>query len=1004
MPSSSQKKFSILIVGSLFLFSAIGLDLAGPGLLTPTPVGPYLNYSFPSGANATSPYQEAFPNLSFNSPLTFTIVPNQSRIVIGQRNGEIYWFDNRDDVNSKQLLLDLSNEVGVVWDGGFLGLSIHPEFGTAAGKNYFYIYYTTKDRNGNDYPNFVSYQSCTAEEFWGNFLMLERFEVNPSDLSFVPNSRSTMLKLRMYGTTHRGGGMEFGDDGFLYLTTGDQTAFQKAQDPLNNLDGGVLRLDVDQDGARSHMPIRTMPQDHGFWDEISGQGYWIPNDNPFVSPDGSRFEEYYTLGHRNPHRMTKDRLTGEFYIGEIGGNKHEEINHVVKGENYGWPIFEGLAPGPGCTSLYNGMTHKEPILAFPRSEANAIIGGYVYRGTDIPSLYGKYICADYGDGEELWSVDIASGQYSLLGNFLPSNIMSFGQDYRGELYMLKQGNYVKLYKLRPSGVNLNDAPQLLSQTGAFTDLSNLTPSPALIPYDMIDPFWSDGAFKKRWMVIPNNGTHNTSDEQIQFSENGVWEFPVGTVLIKHFDYPIDERDPEITKKIETRFSIKGADGNFYFLTYNWNDAQTDAVLQATGLDESIQVTTLDGGNRTEIWHYPSETECFTCHNSASKGTLGPRTRYLNKSIVYEKTGIEANQLVTLSHLGIIPEVIDDQTTQNYLTHTSINDLNSSVDDRARSYLDLNCAYCHRPGTGNRGDFDLRLINSLAQTNLLNAAANTSLGIPNEAILIPGDTAKSILYQRIHSVDPNIMMPPLAKNKIDEKGVALMEQWILGLEGPEEISEGRYVITNKQSGLSLEVVGGSVSYGTNIAQTSYTELAYQEFELLDAGGGYYDLRALHSNKSVDVAGGSSSSGANVQQWDSNGSDAQLWQIVSTGDGYYNIINKLGGHYLGVDGGSLSSGANVSVLLADGTDNQKWLFTSTDAPSPSLPSLVVSSTSVSTEESGLTDSFTVALSVAPLSDVVVNINSVTNGDEFSLDTTELTFTTSNWDQAQTVVVTG
>ena len=224
-------------------------------------------------------------------------------------------------------------------------------------------------------------------------------------------------------------------------------------------------------------------------------------------------------------------------------------------------------------------------------------------------------------------------------------------------------------------------------------------------------------------------------------------------------------------------------------------------------------------------------------------------------------------------------------------------------------------------------------------------------------------------------------------------------------GTDGISAGgRYVITNKQSGLSLEVVGGSVSYGTNIAQTSYTELAYQEFELLDAGGGYYDLRALHSNKSVDVAGGSSSSGANVQQWDSNGSDAQLWQIVSTGDGYYNIINKVGGHYLGVDGGSLSSGANVSVLLADGTDNQKWLFTSTDAPSPSLPSLVVSSTSVSTEESGLTDSFTVALSVAPLSDVVVNINSVTNGDEFSLDTTELTFTTSNWDQAQTVVVTG
>ena len=995
--------FLSLFLGSIFLILGFaGLEYAGPGLFAPEVVDVYLNNNFPAGPENTAPYEEAYPNLTFNTPLNYTTVPNQNKIVVGQRNGEIFWFDNDDNVATKQMLLDLSNEVGVVWDGGFLGLSIHPEFDSGTGNNYFYIYYTTKDSNGNNFPDFVGTQSCDSEDFWGNYLMLERFEVNPGDFSFVANSRSTLIKLRMYGTTHRGGGMVFGDDGYLYLTTGDQTAFRKAQDPVNNLDGGVLRLDVDQDPTKSHAPIRTMPEDLGEADEITGQGYWIPNDNPFLSPDGSRFEEYYTIGHRNPHRMTKDRLTGEMYIGEVGGSKHDEINKVVAGSNYGWPFFEGLDDGTGCeglTSMYENMDHEEPLVAFPRAEANSITGGYVYRGTNIPGLYGRYICADYGTGEEIWSVDPNTGQYSLIGNFLPANVVSFGEDYQGELYMLKQGTNVKLYRLIPNGVNLDEVPQLLSETGAFTDLTDMTPASGLIPYEMIDPFWSDGAYKKRWIVIPNDGTHDTPEEQIQFSENGVWEFPIGSVLIKHFEYPIDERDPSITKKIETRFSIRGSDGNFYYLTYNWNEAQTDAVLQETGLDEPIQVTTLDGGTRTDTWHYPSESECLACHNSASKGTLGARTRYLNRSIVYEKTGVEANQLVTLSHLGIIPEAIDDITTEGYLTHSSINDQTKSVEDRARSYMDLNCAYCHRPQTGIRGNFDLRLINSLAQTNLLGAQPNNSLGIPGESILIPGDTARSILYQRVHSIDPAIMMPPLSKNRVDEQGVALLEEWILNLEAPQDVENGRYVITNKASGLSMEVVGGGVSFGVNLAQATYSGVNYQQFELVADGNGYFDIKPLHSNKSLDVEFGSTQPGANVQQWNSNGSDAQLWQIVNNFDGSFGIVSKLSGHYMGIDAASGAEGANISVLAQDGSDNQKWLFTSIDNPD-----ILISSNTVTTDESGASDTFDVRLTVEPTSDVVIDVIKGGNADEFNVDVNQLVFTPANWDQPQTVTVMG
>jgi len=138
--------------------------------------------------------------------------------------------------------------------------------------------------------------------------------------------------------------------------------------------------------------------------------------------------------------MTKDRVTGELYIGEIGGNTHEEVNVVKKGKNYGWPVFEGLSNTTNClTDLLNGMEHERPLTFFPRSEANAIIGGFVYRGSNVPELQGKYVCADYGNGEEIWTIDINTGSYTQLGNFTSTNIISFGEDEQGELYIMKQG-------------------------------------------------------------------------------------------------------------------------------------------------------------------------------------------------------------------------------------------------------------------------------------------------------------------------------------------------------------------------------------------------------------------------------------------------------------------------------------------------------------------------------------------------------------------------------------
>lgn len=806
----SKPKTYLIAACSLLLLGAVPY-FAGPGLTTAEPLGKYLNNNFPAIVSTPQglPYEPIFPNLTFDSPLTFNELPTGNRVLVGQRDGKIYWFNKTLDVTQKNMLLDLSNKVGVVWDGGFLGLALHPKFGTP-GNNYFYTYYTTKDSNGNNFPNSYTTQNCDSEEYWGNFLILSRYTMNPSSMQVLPSSEQVMFKLRMYGTTHRGGGLLFGDDDFLYLTTGDQTAFRKSQDITNNLDGGVLRFDVDKDPQKSHAPVRTMPQDHGFTDEFTGIGYWIPNDNPFLSPGGQNFEEYYSMGHRNPHRMTKDRQTGDLYIGEVGLNAHEEINVVKKGGNFGWPVYEGNLKRDLCgTTLYNNMPHEGPLVAFPRAEANALMGGYVYRGEEVPELRGRYICADYGNGEELFSVNITDGSYEQIGTFSSTNIISFGEDNQGELYILKQG-VSTLYKMVTKMTFNETLPQSLSESGAFTNLSNLTPIDGLIPYDLVESFWSDGALKKRWIGIPNDGTHDTPEEQIDYSENGNWNLPVGSVLVKHFEMPLNENNPSITKRLETRFSVKAADGNFYFATYKWNNAQTDAVLLTSGLDESLNIIQADGSTRTQTWRYPDRNECATCHNPSTGGTIGTRTRYLNKDITYPKTGISANQLVTLSHLGILNQNIVDADTPSLLTYKSINDANATVDEKARSYMDLNCAYCHQAGSDVRADFDLRMSQNLATTGLLDAGINNSLGVPGEKILAEGEPEKSILYLRANSANPTISMPPVAKNRVDDQGVALIEEWITQLGATPGVAVYNVVVApavvNLEVGETFQLTG------------------------------------------------------------------------------------------------------------------------------------------------------------------------------------------------------
>ncbi|MFK7920565.1 MAG: PKD domain-containing protein [Bacteroidia bacterium] len=770
----------LLLVLLFTAFSAFTpLFLPPPGLTSPEAIGPFLNNTLPdktpgNGGSVAWSVTPAYINLYFDDPLV--IVPDEraNKIFVGSRDGVLEVFDDNPNVTTKQTVVDLRTQVAEVWDAGFLGMALHPDFGLAGSPdaNYVYLYYTAKGANGQNGP-FSCGGGCFTcfdnPNFFGSYLRLSRFTLDPSNYTIDPATEVRMFNIRQYNGTHRGGGMVFGDDGYLYLTIGDQARYTGALNIVDNFEGGVVRLDVDQQGGSvSHAPRRKMGVETGLSDEFTGVGYYVPNSNPWQAPDNSLFEEFYTVGHRSPHRMTKDRATGDLFIGEVGGGQREEINIVESGRNYGWPIFEGnLGPSNRCNSgtTINFGTYKPPLTDFLRSEANAIIGGYVYRGNNYPNIAGQYICGGYSQNR-IFSIDPATGTKTVLTSFTPGGLITFGESNDGELIMGRQNGNTNLYALTGTGIGA-PAPTLLSQVDAFSDLQTLTPKAGVIPYDMIEDFWSDGADKDRWIAIPNDGTHDTPDEQIQFSENGNWTFPKGAVLIKHFEL--------FGKRLETRFEVHGIDGTYYYLTYKWNAQGTDATLLTDGLDETITVN-----GQSQVWHFPSTSECQNCHQSASGFVLGARTRYLNRDIVYPQTGLSANQLVSLSHIGILDQPISDTDAANYLTAVAKDDPNASLEIKARSYLDLNCSYCHQPGTGNRAVFDARLTTDLSNQDIINGSVIEALGLSDARVIVPQNVGQSVTHYRMNSLLSGVAMPPLAKNKIDTEGVQLIEDWINSL--------------------------------------------------------------------------------------------------------------------------------------------------------------------------------------------------------------------------------
>jgi uncharacterized repeat protein (TIGR03806 family) len=771
----------VLALLSSFIFLAAAKPIAPEkpyGLTNRPAIGAFLNGVMPEVApNISGNWSAvvAFTNLLFTNSVGLATVPDSAsdsnQLCVWEREGRVWTFENSAGTTQKKLVLDVSNQCQGWDDSGLLGVAFHPGFAT---NHFMFVYYTwvapgtvAGSPTTRPVPNLPNVYHDR----------LERYTLDANGIA-IPDSVKIFIDLTNQTVWHHGGGMFFHPvNGFLYWTDGDNSVGDNDQIINKSLYSGVFRIDVDCRGGNISHAAPRQPT-NGFT-----ANYFIPNDNPFVG-QSNVLEEFFCLGLRSPHRMTFDAPSGKIFIGDVGESSREEIDVINPGEsglNFQWNICEGnLGKMPtNCIGISRG-----PLLDYPHTDGRAVIGGYVYRGKEFArDLGGKYI---FGDNvfRTVWALDeTATPVKKTLLCVMPkgtgpnsgtdyTGLSSFGTDANGEIYFCQMSSIGgKIFKLQRGGPPppAKIMPKLLSQTGVFAGLANLSPANFLILYAPNSPFWSDRALKTRWFTIPTNTV-------IGFSANGEWTFPAGSVFVKNFDLPVDDTNPKILRRLETRILVRDTNGYVYGASYKWRADNSDADIVTTGFTEDIFIAT-DGGSRTQKWFYPGRQDCLTCHTPQSGGVLGLNTRQLNGTFEYPN-GVTGNQLHTLGHLGIFDAAFTDQKIYRYSRLVNITNTAAALQLRVRSYLDANCAMCHRPGSAG-AFFDARFDTPLEKQNLLNGPVANQLGISGAKVIVPGDTNRSILFHRISITGEN-QMPPLARNLVDDKAIAVIAQWINSL--------------------------------------------------------------------------------------------------------------------------------------------------------------------------------------------------------------------------------
>lgn len=846
--------FSILVIPMLSLVSPTNTGS----------VGPYLDGVFsetaPGDAGAWS-VEDAYPDVNIASPLRILPFPNTTDYLVLSKVGEIWQLSL--ETQERKLILDIKDRTFKLGEGGTVGMALHPEFGNVAepDKQIVFVFYRTKpDADDWDEKGFNRLSKFTWDA------ETNQFDVNSEEVLFQQFDRSTW---------HNGGGMFFGPDGFLYLSLGDEGRDEQKAVSTQRLDGGLfsglIRIDVDNDPEKSH-PIIRQPIANAVapsnWGDTYSQGYSIPNDNPWLSPDGSHLEEFYALGIRSPYSTFYDEIEDKIWVLDVGSEFREEFSILEREDNLQWPFLEGTIKSENYDKPDNVIgNEKGPIFEYDRSIGSAVIGGGVYRGNKFTSLFGKYLFADYVQ-TNLMALDYSDINNITFQTLIP-NLTNLDVDLPEDpgitgVHILEDGNILitvlgreftvpgKILLLKQSEI-LPDPPALLSDLNVFKNLETLEVKDGIIPYNVNAPLWSDRARKQRWMAIPSQ---NGQQEQIQFKYASNWKFPEGTVFIKHFELPLTTDLEGEYKRLETRFFVIGKNGEGYGLTYKWNEDDSDATLLRVSDSEDFDIWEDGEISFTQTWNYPSRNQCLSCHNKNADYVLGVKTHQLNSNLFYCDIDAETNQLEYLSNRGILSKKLTNASS--LIKAHPIDDESIDLELRIRSYLDANCAPCHQTGGVSTVDMDLSFELPVRLHKTINEKTQSLGSDPDNLLIKPGDHTASELWLRDASISDN-RMPPISRNLNDEVYLNYLAEWIDGLTEestdfdnfypyPNPVSDWLFLSFDENWTLPIEVNIFNVN-GQPVHQEMSSESSILHLDLNHLPSGMYILNAHSESGSL-----------------------------------------------------------------------------------------------------------------------------------------------------------
>jgi glucose/arabinose dehydrogenase len=373
----------------------------------------------PAAPSVTLTVQRVFASLpSFSSPVAVLQAPGDStRWFVVEQAGRVRVFNNNPAIAVSAVFVDVAGRVTSGGETGLLGMAFHPDFPTDPR---VYLFYSHTDGS------------------LGLVSRLSEFSTRDAGVTLDPNSERILLTVEKPESNHNGGGIAFGPDNFLYVGLGDGGGGNDQHGTIGNaqllttLLGKMLRIDVE--GTTGALPYR------------------IPPSNPFAGnalcgTDGTGTQscpEIFAVGLRNPWRWSFDRLTGQLWVADVGQGALEEVDRVTLGGNYGWRCFEGTRnTGLACGSPPNPLP---PVAEYGRSVGASITGGYVYRGSAVAPLVGRYVFGDFVSGRIFNIAGTTQPTLMLTDGFASGlNISSFGECNDGEIYVVNYGG--ELYRI-----------------------------------------------------------------------------------------------------------------------------------------------------------------------------------------------------------------------------------------------------------------------------------------------------------------------------------------------------------------------------------------------------------------------------------------------------------------------------------------------------------------------------------------------------------------------------